>query len=218
MRTKVFLVDDQAIFREGLSLLINRELDLEVCAQTDSGRFLIQDISKVGPDIVVVHISLSGKLGFELIEEIRLQHPTVPVLAMSQYEKMMYVERAISAGAKGYVVTQESASEIIRAIRQITKGRTYVSERLSNQLLERFIDVFSALGKNGVGQLSNRELRVLQLLGEGKTVREMADQLCLSAKTIETYRSRMRRKLNCRTCSELRQYAIEWSKSTDSNN
>jgi len=214
LRRKVFLIGDQPVLREGLALLIDQEPGLEVCARAANTRAVSRLMAQLKPDIVVIDLSADGKPEFELIREITARSPSLPVLVLSANTGAIYAEHALRAGAKGYVLKQEATSTVIHAIRQVLGGRTYLSKDVSTSLLENFIDVLSGVQTGeSASRLSSRELLVLQLTGEGMTTKQIADRLCVSVKTVETYRVRIKTKLNIKTHPDFVQYAIRWTKS-----
>jgi len=214
LRRKVFLIGDQPVLREGLALLIDQEPGLEVCGRAANTQAVSRLISQLKPDIVVIDLSADGKSEFELIGEITACSSSLPVLVLSANRGAIYAEHALRAGAKGYVLKQEAVSAVVHAIRQVLGGRTYLSKDVSTSLLENFIDVLSGVQTGeGASRLSSRELLVLQLTGEGMTTKQIADKLCVSVKTVETYRVRIKTKLNIKTHPDFVQYAIRWTKS-----
>lgn len=209
-RRKVFLIDDYPLMREGLALIINNESDLVVCGGEGNAHPVVEAILRAEPDIVIVEISLDERDPFELIKAITLRFPDLPVLGISGEKVAICAEMAMRAGAKGYVLKQDSSAEFVSAIRNVLNGRIYVSERISAPVMERYARVLSGVMKTGVDSLSSRELLVFELTGRGRTTQEIAERLFLSSKTIETYRSRIRVKLSLRNSSELLQHAIQW--------
>lgn len=212
-KRKVFVVSDFPIVIEGLTYVIEREPDLEVCRAVEKGRSFVQTMTGLKPDIVVMDLFVEGKIGFELVEEIASKPSRPPVLVISVHEGAAYVEHALRAGARGYALKQEPTCNVMKAIRQVLNGKAYLSEGVSTTLVEKFIDGLGGDKRTaGVGKLSSRELVVLRHIGEGMTTRQIADKLCVSAKTVETYHGRLKIKLKIRTHSDLLQYAIRWSR------
>jgi DNA-binding NarL/FixJ family response regulator len=210
-RKKVLVVDDHPIVREGLADLINKEEDIAVCGWTEDIPQTIKAIRDLEPDVVTVDISLGDASGLELIKDIKAQFPALPVLALSMHQESFYAERAIRAGAKGYITKQEATKKVIMAIRKVLEGRLYLSEKMKEKLLYSLIgDSESGAGGSPVDRLTDRELEVFSLLGQGKGTRQIAERFYLSVKTIETYRSRIKEKLNLTSASELLQCAFQW--------
>lgn len=215
-RKKVLIVDDHPIFREGLADLINRQEDMEVCGTAKDMLRTLKALEKVKPDIVTVDISLQDASGLELMKDIRARFPDLPMLALSMHQESFYAERAIRAGARGYITKQEASKKVIAALRKVLEGGLYLSDRMKEELL------LSIIGDNGpdtatspIDRLTDRELEVFQLIGQGKGTTQIAEQLCLSAKTIETYRARIKEKLTLKSGSELMRCAFQWSSTHD---
>jgi len=208
-RKRLLILDDHPMMREGLSQLIGNETDLSVCGEAGTGREAIELMNRVKPDLVLADISLPDTNGLEVIKEIQALHPGVAVLVISMHEESIYAERALRAGARGYIMKQEGGKKLMEAIRRVLGGQIYVSEKTSATLLES-LSAQPGKGKSPIKQLSDREFEVLQLLGQGKGTRELADQLHLSVKTVDAHRANIKRKLNLRTASELVRYAVRW--------
>jgi DNA-binding NarL/FixJ family response regulator len=206
-------VDDHAILRRGLVELINGEPKLEVCGEASSLGEAYSEIGKCRPDLVIVDISLEGNDGVELIKELVRRWPDLPVLAYSMHDEELYAERVLRAGGKGYVMKREPLEQLLEAIEQVLKGKVHLSDRMSDRLLGRMVNAGSQTAglEAPIEKLSDRELEVFQLIGKGRSTNDIAEQLCLSVKTIETYREHLKQKLNLRTGNELVRYAVEWS-------
>jgi DNA-binding NarL/FixJ family response regulator len=212
-KTRILIVDDHPIVREGLAQTVNSEADMEVCGQADDAPIAISLVKQLKPDVAIVDISLKGTSGLDLIKDIGNQWPRVQVLVLSLHDETIYAERCLRAGARGYLMKAEPGVKVLEAIRRIRDGRVYLSQQMSERLLDR-------LGENrsemvGVDSLSDRELEVFRLLGEGYSAADIGARLHLSPKTIETYREHIKRKLNIETAAEVLQYAIRWAKSED---
>ena len=211
-RRKILVVDDHPIVREGLADLINKEKDIVVCGWAENIPQTIKAIKNLKPDVVTVDISLGDASGLELIKDIKTRFPSLPILALSMHQESFYAERAIRAGAKGYITKQEATKKVIMAIRQVLDGRLYLSEKMKEKMLRSLLgDNGSGAGTSPIDRLTDRELEVFSLLGQGRGTRQIAEQLCLSIKTIETYRSRIKEKLNISSSSELLLYAFQWT-------
>jgi DNA-binding NarL/FixJ family response regulator len=208
-KAKVFLVDDHPIVRQGLSLLINREPDLVVCGEADGAPTALQAIGPVQPDLMVIDISLEGPDGLELLKTIRVKEPILPVLILSMHEESTYAERSLRAGANGYIMKQEATERLLVAIRRILQGKIYLSERLTNKMLEQFVHGSASAKSDPLGTLSDRELEVYRLIGAGHGTRQIADELHVSVKTVESYQAHIKEKLSLRNARELVQHAIE---------
>lgn len=207
---RVFLVEDHPVFRRGLKEIIGQEPDLEVCGEAEDVAQAVAAIAKCPPDLVIVDISLHGRSGLDLIRELRDRHPGLTVLVVSMYDETLYAERALAAGALGYVMKQEAPESIVRAARSALEGRPYLSERLTAALIGKFVGAGVAGEKAPHERLSDRELEVLQLIGQGLTTGEIAARLAISVKTVGTHREKLKEKLNLKTATELNRYATLW--------
>jgi len=215
-KKKVLVVDDHPIVREGLADLINKEEDLVVCGCTEDIPQTLKAIRDVAPDVVTVDISLEGASGLELIKEIKIQFPGLPVLALSMHQESLYAERALRAGARGYITKHEATKKVIVALRNVLGGQLYLSDPMKEKLLYNFVgDRTLEGGVSPIKRLTDRELEVFSLLGQGQGTRQIAERLCLSVKTVETYRSRIKEKLNLSSGSELLRCAFQWSNTQD---
>jgi len=204
----VLIVDDHPIVRQGLSQLINAEDDLEVCGDAATVEEALQSLDESYPDVVIVDLSLAHSDGLELIKEIRSETRHLPVLVLSMHDENMYAERLLSAGANGYIMKQAAADQLLIALRRVLAGGVYVSEHLGSTMIERFAGNDRKKASNPIERLSNRELQVLNLIGRGKTTREVAENLTLSVKTVESHRQRIKKKLNLQTSAQLVQFAV----------
>jgi DNA-binding NarL/FixJ family response regulator len=215
-KAKVFLVDDHPIVRQGLGLLINREPDLAVCGEAEDAPSALQRMASAQPDLMVIDISLDGPDGLELLKTIRLKEPILPVLILSMHDESTYAERSLRAGANGYIMKQEATERVLVAIRRILEGKVYLSERLTNKMLEQFVHGAGSSKNNPLTTLSDRELEVYRLIGAGHGTRQIADELHVSVKTVESYQAHIKEKLSLRNARELVQHAIESSLSEKS--
>lgn len=207
---RVFIVDDHPIVRQGLGQLINHEPDLSVCGEASGVREARARLSQSQPDVVVLDLSLRDSDGLELIKDIRSKYRQLPVLVLSMHDESIYAERLLSAGANGYIMKQAAAEQLLLALRRVLAGGIYVSERIGMSLIERFAVHGNKQMANPIERLSNRELQVLNLIGRGRTTREIAEGLNLSVKTVESHRQRIKKKLNLTTSSQLVQFAVNW--------
>lgn len=214
-QTKVLIVDDHPIIRQGLAELINNEPDLTVCGQAEDAPEAMEKIKESEPDMVIVDISLKETSGMELMKDIKAQHPNLPVLVLSMHDESLYAERMLRAGAKGYVMKAEATDKVIVAIRKILSGQIYVSDKMAAKMVRKLVGGSPDMGVSAIERLSDRELEVFHLIGKGYGTRQIAERLHLSIKTIETYREHIKEKLNLADASELLQYAIQWTHSKD---
>ena len=206
--SRVFIVDDHPIVRQGLGQLIDHESDLKVCGEAASVREARAFLNDTRPDIVIVDISLDDSDGLELIKDIRAQHGQLPVLVLSMHDEAIYAERLLSAGANGYIMKQAAADQLLVALRRVLAGGIYVSERVGASMIERFAVGGLRQSADPIDRLSNRELQVLNLIGRGRSTREIANELNLSVKTVESHRQRIKKKLNLSTSPQLVQFAV----------
>jgi DNA-binding NarL/FixJ family response regulator len=206
----VFVVDDHPIVRQGLALLINQESDLTVCGQAEEMHSALRAIQNNRPDILIVDISLSGPDGLELLKNIRLTSPRLPVLILSMHDESIYAERALRAGANGYIMKQEATEKVLVAIRRILSGEIYVSDRIANSMLQHYVRG-NPPGHSSIADLTDRELEVFRLIGEGQGTRQIAEALHLSVKTVESYQAHIKEKLSLRSARELVQHAVQWN-------
>jgi DNA-binding NarL/FixJ family response regulator len=209
--TRILLVDDHPLMRQGLMLLINRQADLTVCGEADDVQSALREIAKCQPDILIVDISLNGPDGLELLKSVRIRYGSLPVLILSMHEESIYAERALRAGANGYIMKQEASETVVTALRRIMGNEIYVSERIANKMLRQFIKGSDITKRSSVSGLSDRELEIFRLIGEGHGTRQIAEQLHLSVKTVESYQAHIKGKLSLRNARELVQHAIQWS-------
>jgi DNA-binding NarL/FixJ family response regulator len=210
-KCRVLLVDDHPIVRQGLALLIDREGDLSVCGEADGAHSAFHAIETLRPDLVVLDISLSGPDGLDVLKEIRMKTASLPVLILSMHDESIYAERAMRAGANGYIMKQEATEKVLVAIRRILQGEVYLSDRLTNTMLQQYVRGVSPTKMSPLVSLTDRELEVFRLIGEGHGTRQIADDLHLSVKTIESYQAHIKEKLALRNARELVQHAIEWT-------
>jgi DNA-binding NarL/FixJ family response regulator len=210
-KSRIFLVDDHAMFREGLRQLIDREPDFVVSGDAPDVEEALKNIATAPPDLVITDISLSGTSGIDLIKTLKNSHPELPVLVVSMHEESLYAERALRAGAMGYVMKQEPAKVVKAAIRKVLGGDIHLSEKMAAAMLGKLVhERTDEKMVSPMENLSNRELEVFRLLGQGKASREIAQQLDLSIATINSFRNRIKEKLDLKNSTELILHAIHW--------
>ena len=215
-KTKVVLVDDHPITRQGMKVLINQQPGLEVCGEADSAPRAIEMIEKLQPDLAIVDITLKTTSGIELTKSIRVQAPQVQVLIISMHDETLYAERALRAGAMGYLMKHEASEKVLTAIQRILHGELYLSDKIKEKMLHRFVNHKGDEMIFPIDTLSDREMEVFQLIGNGYSTRQIAAKLNLSVKTIDSYREHLKLKLNLESGSDLVRYAIQWVKSESS--
>ena len=206
---KIFLVEDHPIFRLGLRELIEQEPDLQVCGEAENVGTAWDEIVRCGPDLVIIDISLVGRSGLELVKQLKKDSPELPTLVLSMHDETLYAERALQAGARGYIMKHETAHLIIDAIHKVRSGQVYLSAKMTSEVLYKMVGG-ETKGPLPEQCLTNRELEVFEMVGSGRTTQEISQQLCLSAKTVGTYRERIKEKLNLRNASELTHRAVQW--------
>ena len=211
LKRRVFVVDDHPIVRQGLALLINRESDLMVCGEAEDAHTAVQLVATTNPDILVVDISLNGPEGLDLLKDVRTKYPELPVLILSMHDESIYAERARRAGAQGYIMKQEATEKVLVALRRILSHEIYVSEHIANRMLQRYIGSPSGGTPSSIADLTDRELEVFRLIGEGHSTRQIAEELHISVKTVESYQAHIKEKLSLRSARELVQHAIQWN-------
>ena len=207
MKRKVFLVDDHPLVREWLANLINRQADLEVCGEAASAPQARERIESTEPDIAVVDITLENGSGLELIKDLRVLRPRMAVVVLSMHDESLYAERAMRAGAKGYLVKKETTKNILHVIREVLEGRLYVSGRFAESIMEG-VREGKKQGASPVEGLSDRELEVFRMIGRGMKTREIAESLHISMKTVQVYCARIKEKLNLADATQLLREAM----------
>ena len=210
-KASVLIVDDHPIVRMGLAQLIDQQADLGPCIEADGIRPALDAISSSKPDIVVIDISLGGESGIELIKDIQARWPGTPMLVLSMHDEALYEERALRAGADGYIMKQEGATELYNAIDTVAKGEVYLSRKMATKLLRVRNNKSSDDHAMLIESLSDRELQVLQLLGAGLTTNQVSEKLSLSTKTVETYYARIKEKLGLTNFNQLILHAVQWN-------
>lgn len=208
---RLLLVDDHPIIRKGLAKLLMSEPDLLVSGEAENAAQALTELRTKPFDLALVDVSLRGVSGIDLLKELKIHWPDLPALTLSMHDEMLYAERALRAGARGYIMKQESMERIIAAIRRVLAGQIYVSEAVNERILSRMMDG-SGKAENGqiVDTLSNRELEVFQFIGRGRGTREIATEMHVSVKTVETYRAHIKDKLRLKSAPELMRFAVDW--------
>lgn len=210
-KNRIFIVDDHPIVRKGLAQLIDQEADLAVCGEAEDAETALELLRKAKPDLAIVDISLRGTDGIELTRLIRTRFEDIPVLVVSMHDESLFAERALKAGARGYIMKQEAIEKMMGAIRRVLRGELYVSEHVSANIVKKFVDAGDVSSPEEL--LSDREIEVFRLLGRGFGTRQIAEALQVSIKTVETYRVNIKKKLNLASATELLKHAIHWIES-----
>lgn len=214
-KSKILLVDDHPLVREWLANLINQQTDLQVCGEASNAATALAAIGTTKPQVAVVDIMLEGGSGIELIKNIRALHPSVIVVVLSMHDEKLYAERALRAGARGYIMKREATKKVLLALRCVLAGKLYVSEAVNAMMTEKFVEGRPATGDSLVHHLSDRELEVFQLLGRGFSTRQIADDLHVGFKTVQAYCARIKEKLGVNNATELLREAIRWNESQE---
>ncbi len=205
---RILIVDDLPLVRAGFAQLIGDCPDLEVCGEAGDMADALKQIDACNPDLAIIDLSLAGGSGLDLIEHIKSRERDILMLVASMHDETLYAERVLAAGARGYINKQEAQESIIQAIRQVLSGKVYLSQHMTERLLRSMVDANGE--KRDIDSLSNRELQVFELIGQGATTSQMAEQLNLSVKTIETHQAHIKKKLSLGSAHELNQRAIRW--------
>lgn len=205
----VVIVEDHRMFREQLAHLIDKADDMKVCGQTDNIRDALALIKETQPSIAIIDVTLRGSSGLELLKDLRAQAIELPTLILSMHDESVYAERALRAGAKGYVTKNEASTAVLQAIRQIVKGEIYLNPRFMSRMVSRITGARD-IASGPIDRLADRELEVFDMIGRGLTTREIAEQLGLGVTTVDTYKSRIREKLNLENSARLRFAASRW--------
>ncbi|HKY63412.1 MAG TPA: response regulator transcription factor [bacterium] len=209
-KKRILLVDEFPIVRSGLTELFKRTEDLQVCGEAESPAQVPNLVRRTKPNLVILELLLRGSASFALIEEIRSEHPGLPILVYSSEKEFFLAQRALDAGAEGYLHKREAAPAILEAVRSLLEGKVYISPLLTESASSQVVPLGGSKGLRGIQKMSNRELQIFQLLGEGQNTREMAMNLGLSVKTVETYCARLKTKLHIRNVNELLRSATFW--------
>ncbi|MDP9097864.1 MAG: response regulator transcription factor [Verrucomicrobiota bacterium] len=213
---RVFIVDDHPLVREWLTNLINQQVDLMVCGEGDTAAAALDGIAAHRPDVAVIDISLASTSGLELIKDLKIQHPSVAIIVLSMHDEALYAERALRSGARGYVMKRETSKKIITAIRRVIEGDVFVSEAVSSSMALKYLEGHTAAAQRAspIELLSDRELEVFRLLGQGRGTAEIAESMHVSPKTVQAYCARAKEKLGVRTFTGLLREAVRFE--TDS--
>jgi len=207
---RLLIVDDHPLFRKGLEELIHSDAEFAVCGEAGNAAEAMDIIRKLTPDMAIVDLSLPGANGIELIKNIRAEFPNLPVLVLSMHDESLYALRALRAGADGYVMKHEAMANVIQAIREVFNGRPYLSPAMAAQVIAKFAHRRAEGETDAVERLSDRELEILELIGKGNEVRQIAKLLHLSPKTVETHRAHIKDKLDLKNSREVARFALQW--------
>jgi DNA-binding NarL/FixJ family response regulator len=212
-KTRILIVDDHPMMRQGLAQLIGAESDLAVCGEAENAGAALDAIGALKPDLVLADISLPGKNGLELIKDFQAMQPGLPVLVISMHDESLYAERVLRAGGRGYIMKQEGGKKLMQAIRQVLEGKIYVSEKMSADILEMFSGRRAGAESSPLEKLTDREFEIFQLIGQGQGTKEIAEKLHLSVKTVDVHRANIKGKLKLQNAAELIRFAVRWLES-----
>ena len=207
---RIVIVDDHPLFRKGLQEMIHSDGNFAVCGEAGNAAEAMEVIRKLNPDLAIVDLSLPGANGIELIKNTRAEFPKLPILVLSMHDESLYALRALRAGAEGYVMKHEAMTNVIQAIREVFNGRPYLSPAMAAQVITKFAHRQAEGEADAVERLSDRELEILELIGKGNDVRQIAKLLHLSPKTVETHRSHIKDKLDLKNSREVARFALQW--------
>lgn len=209
-KTRVFLIDDHPLVRDSLTMLIDQQEDMAVCGEAEDQASALKGLGQASPDIAIVDLSLKEGSGLDLIKHLKARLPALQVVVLSMHDEKLYAERCIRAGARGYVMKRESSKRIVAAIREVRAGRLFLSEQAASLFAERFVGNKHGLQEAPMETLSDRELQVFALIGQGLPTRDIAGSLNVSVKTVQAYCARIKQKLNIGSATELLREAVRW--------
>jgi DNA-binding NarL/FixJ family response regulator len=209
-KSRIFIVDDHPLVREGLTNLINGQDDLTICGEAKDSAQALDGIMKARPDVALIDISLENESGLELVKQLRSRFPNVALIVLSMHDETLYAERVLRAGARGYVMKHETSKSVLASIRRVLEGGVYVSERIVNRMARRVSSARGPVASSPVERLSDRELEIFRLLGQGRSTSQIAEDLNLSLKTVQAYCARAKEKFGVTSLTELLRAAIRW--------
>lgn len=210
VRRRILLVDDHPMTRAGLAQLINKQADLEVCCEARDPVQALRDLSKMRPDLILTDLTMPGRSGTEFIKDVLALHPGLPILVVSMHDELLYAERALRAGARGYIMKEAGGERILAAIRRLLSGRVFLSDPISSRLLDSLTGQRPRGSHAPIASLSEREFEIFHLIGQGKSTREIAADLHLSPKTVDVHRGHIKEKLALKNATALLRYAVRW--------
>jgi DNA-binding NarL/FixJ family response regulator len=213
LKKKILVIEDHPIFRLGLSELINQEPDLQVCGEAKDAAAAWNTIERLQPDLIIADITLENSDGIELTKEIHRHYRHIPVLILSMHDEFLYAERALHAGARGYIMKQEAMGLVVDAIHQVLEGKLYLSDQVKEHILAHLAPAGPNIGaRSPIERLTDRELEIFRMIAKGLSTRDIADKLHVSIKTVGTHRERIKSKFNLKSANELVRYAVHWAK------
>jgi len=209
-KTRVFLVDDHPIVRQGIGMLIAQQGDMVVCGESDIAPEALRLMKEAAPDVLVVDLALKGSTGLDLIKDVRIRYPHVLMLVYSMRDESFYAERVLRAGARGYITKEEGGRAVIEGIRKVLTGQIFLSDKMASKMIGMLVGGAGRPARPSIDSLTDRELEVFELIGQGQPMREIAAKLHISPKTVESYREHIKQKLKLDNAAELLKHAIEW--------
>jgi DNA-binding NarL/FixJ family response regulator len=209
-RKRILLVDDHPFMRAGLAQLIDRQDDMRVCGEAGDPAAAIAELARTGADLVLTDITMPGRSGLEFIKDLQATHPELPILVVSMHDEVIYAERALRAGARGYIMKEAGGENLLAALRQVLAGQVYVSPKMSTRILDNLSGRKPRGSHSPIEKLTDREFEVFQLIGQGKSTREVAKQLHISSKTVDVHRSHIKEKLDLGDVTALVRHAVRW--------
>ncbi len=215
VKRRVLVVDDHPMTREGLASIINRQADLEVCAQAANPSEAMAALSKTKPDLMITDMTMPGRSGVEFIKDVHAMRPGLPILVLSMHDETLYAERVLKAGARGYLMKDAGPEKALEAIRRVLGGQRHLSPQMSSRLLDNRVGRSPRGSDSPIGKLSDREFEILQLLGSGKSTKDVAAELGLSSKTVDVHRGHIKEKLGLKDAAGLVHYAVRWVETRD---
>lgn len=215
-KRRIYIVDDHPLMRKGMAMTLQAEMEFDVCGQAETAEKAIEEIPELKPEVAVIDISLPGMNGIELIKHLLPHLPNLKVLVVSRHDEELYAERAIRAGAKGYLMKLEAGDILVTAVKQILNGGLYLSNEIGSQMILKMTSGKSSTSANPLELLSDRELEVFELIGKGESTNEIAQRIHISVKTVESYRSRIKDKLLLKSANDLLRRAVQWVEESES--
>ncbi len=213
-KKRILLVDDHPLLRQGIGQLVNQQQDLMICGEAEDRAAALELAEKANPDLAIIDLSLKEERGLELLKDFKARFPQVFTLVLSMHDESLYAERALRAGARGYIMKREASEKVLEAIRHVLGGGVFVSNKITANILNRVTGRGETTGQSTFNQLTDRELQVLLLIGKGYGSQQVANRLHISVKTVETHRANIKVKLNLNSSGELLQRAIQWAQQT----
>jgi len=209
-KSRVLLVDDHPIVRQGVAAMLNQQPDLSVCGTAEDPHEAIETVARLKPDLVIVDLSLKKGSGIDLLKDLKVRYPKLLTLVLSMHDESLYALRVLRAGASGYIMKQAATDNVLVAIRRVLAGEVYLSDAMGRRMMEQMAGRPAKRSGSPIEDLSDRELQVFNMIGQGRGTRQIAEELHLSVKTIESHRARIKDKLNLQTGAQLVQHAIQW--------